>query len=146
MSIDWTNDKTKISRYFTVKEAIYLPTWARIANETELTDIVKANLITIFTKLDEIREVFGAPINIHCALRPPAYNKQINGAVNSSHISGKAIDFHIEGYNCDEARAKILSLGLLATLKLRMEDLPGSSWIHIDTRNPSEEARRFFKP
>lgn len=146
MSIDWTDAKAKVSRYFTVKEALYLPSWNRMATEAEMTDITKTNLIQLFTKMDEIREVFGAAVNVHCALRPDLYNKQIGGALNSAHKYGMAVDFHIEGYSCDEIREKILKLNLLATLKLRMEDLPGSSWVHIDTRKPSSESKRFFKP
>lgn len=146
MSIDWTNPKTKVSKYFTVRESLWLPQWNRLATETELTEITKSNLIQLCTKMDEIREVFGASIVVHCCFRPDLYNKQVGGALNSAHKFGMAIDFHINDYGCDEAREKINKLGLLASLKLRMEDLPGSSWVHIDTRKPSSEAARFFKP
>lgn len=145
MSIDWTNPHHRISKYFTVSEAIYLPKWKRLATEDELTDITKGNLVQLFAKLDIIREFFGAPIIIHCAFRPGPYNKLVGGALNSTHMFGMAADFHVRiAYDCDKQREMLLPM--LAELKLRMENLPGSDWIHVDTRKPSDETRRFFKP
>lgn len=146
MSIDWTKGTDKVSKYFTVHEALWLPTWNRLATEDELTDITKSNLIQVFKIMDVIREHFALPIIVHCALRPGKYNKLVGGALNSTHMFGMAVDFHIKNTSCDLVRARLLTTDMLSTLKIRMEDLPGSSWVHIDTRKPSDEARRFFKP
>lgn len=135
-----------ISKHFTWHEALYLPSWTREANGSDgLTVEVSANLEALFKAMDAIREHFGKPITVHVAYRPDAYNKQIGGAKHSSHIEGKACDFHVVGMDCDEVRQNILDNGLLDSLNLRMEDLPGSSWVHLDTRQPLN-GHRFFKP
>lgn len=144
-SIDWTNPSCKISKYFTVKECLFLPQWNRLANESDgLNDEVKENILSLAEKMDEIREFFNVSISVHCWLRPTEYNTLVKGAKSSCHLTGKAIDFHVKRLDCDETRQKILDEGLLDSLELRMEDLPGSSWVHLDIGFP--KPNRFFKP
>ena len=54
--MDWTNPKTKISKYFTVHEATYLPSWKiyHTPSEAEKTEIVKLAQV-----MDIIRERIG---------------------------------------------------------------------------------------
>lgn len=135
-----------ISVYFTYHEALYLPTWKREATEQDgLTDEVKQALIEMFAKMDKVREHFKAPINVHVAFRPEAYNKLIGGAPNSAHKYGKAVDFDIEGWNCDKAREEIINKGLLESLDLRMEKNPGGSWIHLGN-DYAPGHNRYFLP
>lgn len=136
-----------ISKHFTWKEALYLPQWSREATEKDgLTAVHKANLVVLFSKMDEIRGHFGKPVIVHVAYRPEEYNKLVKGASRSSHLEGMAVDFHVSGFKCDEVRAEILKQGLLEKLGMRMEDLPGSSWVHLDIRSVPEGGNRFFKP
>jgi len=138
-------DNKKISKYFTYKEALYLPKWGREANEEDgLTAIHRANLVVLFSKMDKIREFFDKPIIVHVAYRPEKYNTLIGGSKRSAHMEGKAVDFHIIGVSCDEARKKIIEANLLEDLDLRMEDIDGANWIHIDTA--PVKYKRFFKP
>ena len=146
MSIDWAKPNSKVSKYFTVKECLWLPTWNRMATDADgLSEIIKENLIELCTQMDLVREALHAPLTVHCCYRPEEYNKLVGGALNSAHKTGQAIDFDASG-NCDTTRAQILQLDLLSKLRLRMEDLPASSWVHLDTRPPSSEEHRFFKP
>ena len=132
----------KEKKYFTLREALYLPTWHREADEKDgLNDEVLRNLNGIFSTLDEIRGIFGSSITIHCAYRPPAYNKEIGGAPKSAHIEGKAVDFSVKGYDCNHVREVLHPI--LDAMKIRMEDLPDSPWVHIDSR---QSAPRYFKP
>lgn len=134
-----------ISKHFTYKEALWLPTWNRAANESDgYNQEIKDNLIELFSKMDQVRSHLSMPIIVHVAYRPPEYNKLVGGAPNSSHAQGKACDFHVSGSTCDAIRQKILNDNLLETLNLRMENLPGSNWIHLDTAPP--HPNRFFKP
>lgn len=143
--IKWDDPKCMISLHFTVKEALWLPQWHRLANESDgLTDEIKENLITLCQKLDIMRNFFDKPINIHVMFRPPEYNKLIGGAKNSSHCLGKAVDFDIIGLDCDTVRKMIMDANKLEEWKMRMEDLPGSPWIHLDITPII--AHRFFKP
>jgi uncharacterized protein YcbK (DUF882 family) len=103
---------------------------------------VKENLIDICKRLQKIRDMFGKSIKITSGYRPALYNKHINGAAKSQHVLGKAIDFKVKGVSADRVRKKILPE--LEKLGLRMEDLPKSTWVHIDTKKVGR--KRFFQP
>lgn len=131
---------------FTWKEALWFPQWNRAATEADGVDeTVLKNLETIFQALQKLRDHFGKPIKVHVAYRSPEYNVLIGGAKKSSHTEGKAIDFSIKGLDCDDVRKEILQNNFLESLKLRMEDLPGSNWVHVDCRTPGPSGR-YFKP
>ena len=135
----------KISKHFTWREALWLPRWEREANISDgLNDEIRFNLEYLFKRLDIIRDLFNVPVIVHCAYRPLAYNLLVKGVVNSCHLSGSAVDFHVDGVDCAEARLTIIGHNLLSSLKLRMEDRRGD-WVHIDTRDPGLN-KRFFKP
>jgi uncharacterized protein YcbK (DUF882 family) len=145
MAIDWTKPNSKISQFFTVREAIHLPQWNRLATEKDgLGPAQKANLVMLMVVMDKVRTFFGKPIVVHCCFRPYAYNALVGGAPKSAHIAAMAIDFHVAGLDCDEARK--LLLPKLEEWGLRMEDLPGSSWVHLDMRPVPKGGTRFFKP
>lgn len=138
-------DQSKISNHFSWTEALNLPSWGRLANETDgLTPEIKTNLVVLFSKMDKIRDHFSKEVIIHVAYRPILYNQQIKGAPNSSHTHGQAADFHVSGINCDDVRKDILDNKLLDSLSMRMEDLPGSGWVHLDIASVINN--RFFKP
>ena len=135
---------TKISRHFTLTEALYLPQWNREATVSDgLTPEILESLTDLFSRLDTIRDHFASPITVHCAFRPLAYNTLVKGAKKSAHLRGMACDFSVKGISCDDVRKEILALGYLDLLDLRMEDLPGSNWVHIDTAPPGPSGRFF---
>lgn len=138
----------QISNHFTWNEALYLPTWKRLANEQDgLNAEIKENLVKLFSLLDQIRDHFNSPINIHCAYRPEAYNAQIGGAANSAHKYGMAADFDVSGWDCEKARQDLLSSGLLEQLNLRMENNgPSAQWVHLDYREVPPGGHRYFIP
>lgn len=144
--IDWTDASIQITPHFSVKDALYLPTWSRLANESDgLNDEIKENIIALFNKMETVREYFGNnPINVHVTYRPPAYNKLIGGAANSNHMQGLAMDFDIAGISCDDVRTKIVDNKLLDLWDMRCENKPGSNWIHLD--NGPVIYSRFFIP
>lgn len=144
--IDWTNPSSKVGKYFTVKDALWLTSWNRMANEQDgLTQEIKDNLVELFKKMDAIRDFFNAPVLVHVTYRPEEYNKLIGGAKNSAHKVGKACDFHIKDLDCDAARDKIILAGMLDRLNLRMENKAKSNWVHLDLYPPSVSGgKRFF--
>ena len=161
--INWTNLLDKISQYFQVREAIYLPKWGRLANPTDgFTEDSQIALIALFQTMDKVYELLGVPIIVHCAFRSPKYNVLVNGADGSAHIArlslvdGKkyyiaACDWHPvypdmnESQCCDHARP-ILEPHL-ESLGLRLENNPkGSPWIHTDSRPIPKGGSRIFKP
>lgn len=168
VEIDWTKPTSKISKYFTVKDCLYLPSWEcyHIPTEEE-----KANILKLAKTMDQIREYIGGPITITVWIRPGKvnskdldvtkiqpktpkqkealaeldYNKYIGGAKNSAHKIGLACDWYSKGISCDEVRTKLLSK--LEEFDIRVEDLPGSKWVHTDKYPPTiSGGNRFFKP
>jgi uncharacterized protein YcbK (DUF882 family) len=71
------------------------------------------------------------------------YNKFVKGAPRSAHIPGLAVDFSIEGVDCDRLRK--LLVPKLEEFDCRMESLHGAGWVHMDLMSPTE-GRRYFKP
>jgi uncharacterized protein YcbK (DUF882 family) len=123
----------QITEHFTWHEALWLPQWKRLANESDgLTEEIKQNLIGVFTKMVLIRDLVGKPINIHCAFRPTAYNLLVGGAKSSQHLTGKAVDFSVKGMSCDDVRELLKKH--YQEYKIRLEWLPKSLWVHIDIK------------
>ena len=155
--VDWSNPKSKISKYFTVEEAIQLREWKRLANESDgLNEKVKENLYNIFQKMDVIREFLGKPIFVRSAYRPGAYNVAIGGATLSAHLANvdfAAVDFWCDkdgdgdkdGEDCDLIKEALMPK--LEGWGLRLEDNgKGARWCHIDNKPVPPGGNRFFKP
>lgn len=135
--IAWNDKKSMVSKWFSVAECTYLPSWKcyHIPNNEE-----QSNIFQMAIKLDQVRELLNKPIKIHCFIRPNIanipgsiynkknYNSFIGGAKNSAHIFGKGVDFDA-GEDCDKTRERILPH--LEKLKLRMEKLENSNWVHL---------------
>ena len=136
--MDWNNPKEKISEYFTVKEALWLPSWDKMHTPTEQE---KENIHKTALVMDKIRKILNKPISVHCWIRPELYNKQIGGAPKSAHLLGLAVDFSTSE-NCDLTRKKLLPY--LTKFNIRMECKPGSNWVHIDLMPP--KPNRYFIP
>ncbi len=150
--IDWKDPKAKISKFFTVREALWLPSWEilHVPSEEE-----KKQILLVAEKMDLIREELSNPIIVHCWIRPKCanapgskwdrrnYNAFVGGSPGSAHIEGKAVDFHVARMTCGEVRQILQSR--LNDLKIRMENIEGN-WVHVDIRDPLPRRSRFFKP
>ena len=126
-------------QHFKWKEALYLPSWDIHVFPYE--DIA-LNIIQTANRMDAIRNILGKPIHVVNWYRPPSYNQEIGGSKFSQHMNGLAVDFYVKGYNSEVVRE--LLLDFLVRLNIRMEDLPGANWVHIDLGPVGKN--RFFKP
>jgi hypothetical protein len=149
--IEWNNPECQVTTHFKVKDCLWLPQWARLANEDDgLDDSVKENLINTCAKLEAVRQFFGnKPVQVHCMYRPEEYNKLVGGAAHSAHKIGQAVDFHIIEFGgnngCDWVREHLVPK--LDDFNIRMEDISDKDkrdWLHIDTSEP--RPHRYFKP
>lgn len=123
------------------REVLHLPRLGLYAHPEN--DAVLNNLILVCQKLDRVREILGnEPLIITSGYRPKYYNEKIGGAKTSQHMEGAAVDFVHKSKPADECRSILLPH--LDQLKIRMEDLPGSGWVHIDVKLTN--GKRFFKP
>lgn len=167
--IDWNDKKSKISKYFTIEEALYLPSWGvyHIPSEKE-----KENIIKTAEKMDKVREFIGKPINVNCWIRPTKANinkeikinknnltdtqkralKDLNynlfigsTSINSAHIYGLAVDWACYAYMGVSGCKKLRDIlePKLEEFGIRMEDIKGN-WIHNDLYPVVK--KRFYKP
>jgi len=134
--IDWKNPQDKISKYFNVHDAIWLPSWQTYHLPTEEE---QKNILEMAKKMDTVREFLNLPVNVHCWIRPEKYNKEIGGAPGSAHILGKAVDWDC-GKNCDDVRQALLIK--IPFWKLRMEDAPKTNWVHLG--NDWQLGKKYF--
>lgn len=56
------------------------------------------DIISLATQLQRARNQIGKPFNITSWYRPEPFNAQAGGVPNSEHLTGKAVDFWVEGY------------------------------------------------
>lgn len=155
--INWNDPNAKIAKYFTVKDAIFLRDWNRMATSADgLNDTVKKNLVEAFRKMDLIREYLAVPVFIKSAYRPSAYNIAIGGAQFSAHMCDKdyaAVDFWCDkdgdgdkdGDDCDLIKDRIRPK--LLEWNIRMEiNGKGARWVHVDTKPVPSTGHREFHP
>ncbi len=152
----------KISKYFTWKEALWLPELGRMADESDgLDEKTLDNLKVLFGKMDKVREFFGKPIIVHICFRSMQYHLDLYKRINekrkanglpeqnvpmaSGHLKGQAVDFHVKDMTCDQVKKKILDDKMLDIWIMRMEDNgAGAGWVHLDIK-PKGPSGRFFK-
>jgi uncharacterized protein YcbK (DUF882 family) len=144
MITDFIDKPIGNSKYFKWKDALWLNQWEVCA--IPKTDSIYLNIIEVCTKMDKIREIIQAPIVITSWYRPIRYNEFIRGAKSSAHILGKAVDFQVQNQTADDVRHALYFSMIL--LDIRMENLPKSNWVHIDTKvdGPMGLQERFFSP
>jgi len=126
--------------HFKWHEVLFCPKWDVFIYPTASQ---YHSLIDVVQRLDRVRKSIGSPITITSGLRPGLYNILIGGSKFSQHCLGKALDFVVRGMTADEVRSYLVDD--LELLCLRMEKLPGSNWVHIDTKEPGASGR-FFNP
>jgi hypothetical protein len=150
--IDWTDPHAMISRNFTVRDAIWLNKWGRLAGPGDnLTDHVKEQILLMGNTMDKVRDVLGLPINVHRWFSPAGYNALVGGKIGSKHMClghWSAVDFDVSFRvhdledSCRQARQVLEPK--LEGLGLRMERNDGGSWVHLD--NAQVIHARYFKP
>ena len=128
------------NKNFKWREALYLRSMDMYVLPDEDTAL---NIIATANKMQAIRDILGKPIKVTSWYRPEKYNAFIGSKSKTSyHIQGLACDFMVNGMLSDAVRE--LLLDFLDGLDIRMEDLPGASWVHIDLGRVI--TNRFFKP
>ena len=141
--IDWTDATVQVTDHFTVKDALFLHSWGRLATEAD-----GANFDTILATmqmLEQVRLVLDCPVTVHCTFRSQAYNHSQNiTPVADVHSQGLAVDFDTnDTMSTDDVKTKLMPV--LESMGIRMEDNgAGASWVHVD-RHAVGHAR-FFKP
>lgn len=152
--IEWANPASHITEHFTVRDALWLNQWGRLADRGDgLTDEIKTNIVKTAGWLETVRAIIRRPILVRSWYRPRSYNVAIGGAKFSQHMEGNAVDWWTDadgdgdqdGADCDALKSMLMPH--LVRLGLRMEDNgPGARWVHLDDKAVARGGRRFFKP
>ena len=121
-------DKIPGSANFTWDEAV------RGGSRIPANAAISLNIVSIARALDEVRALLGnQPITITSWYRPPAVNRAVGGASQSTHLLGHAVDFQHATLSpravYDRLNPWWGSRGGLAWC-----DRPGRSFVHIDQR------------
>lgn len=87
----WKNNANRISKYFTVGEAINYDSRRIPARGST----VEKNIFALAKELDKLREHFGVPLKCNSWNRPPAINRAVGGVNNSKHTLGLAVDITV---------------------------------------------------
>lgn len=82
---------------------------------------------TLLELADDIREQFGKPAHRSSALRCARHNADEGGVSNSRHLSGKALDFFIEGVTGAELLAAVQR-----DKRCRYAYIIGGQFVHMD--------------
>lgn len=150
--INWKDPGYNVSRFFTVREAIYSSRLGRLMDERDgLTDHVKEQIVRLGDKMDVVHDFIGLPMIVHSWFRPKVLNELVGGAPDSRHMcegDWSAMDFHchVQGSKSNSESCDILRASLEPKLEewgLRMERMPEADWVHLDSAPPT--GSRYFR-
>lgn len=84
---------TLLTPHFGLEELTVSETAARLGLDNTPDAAVRANLLLVAERLEQIRELVGVPIHVSSGYRAAAVNAAIGGSPTSAHMRGLAADF-----------------------------------------------------
>lgn len=116
---------------FSISELIYSD-YATIHKINNMPDISSLDnmLILIVECLQPLRDKLKKPIRITSGYRCKILNSAVGGAVNSEHLSGRAVDMAVNGMTATQLFNFIVNSGIKFT-QLIEEHSNGHTWVHI---------------
>ena len=117
---------TELTPHFSLEELTRSEAAARLG----IDNTPPVELLPVITgtaqRMEDVRMLFGAPINVHSGYRNTATNHLVGGVPTSAHLSGHAVDFEVVGWDNVEAAERI------AGSSIRFDQLILEyGWIHI---------------
>jgi len=91
---------------------------------------------TLVSVLQNIRDHFGASVNLNCGYRCPTHNAKTSGAsANSQHMKGNAADIVVKGVHPMRVARYIETIpGFKGRIGCYTWDDKGSGFVHVDVR------------
>jgi zinc D-Ala-D-Ala carboxypeptidase len=117
---------------FTLEELTASGTAARLGIDNTPNAVEISNLRRLAYMLQELRNMFDAPIFINSGFRCKELNRALGSKDSSQHMKGCASDIRVSGYTPREAVRKIVDSGISYDQVICEYD----SWVHISV--PSE--------
>tara|TARA_R100000995_G_scaffold65050_1_gene34107 strand:- start:1297 stop:1731 length:435 start_codon:yes stop_codon:yes gene_type:complete len=117
---------------FTLEELTASGTAARLGINNTPNAVEISNLRRLAYMLQELRDMFDAPIFINSGFRNKELNQAVGSSSSSQHLKACAADIRVSGYTPREAVRKIIDSGISYDQVICEYD----SWVHISV--PSE--------
>ena len=117
---------------FTLEELTASGTAARLGIDNTPNAVEISNLRRLAYMLQELRNMFDAPIFINSGFRNKELNQAVGSSSSSQHLKACAADIRVSGYTPREAVRKIIDSGISYDQVICEYD----SWVHISI--PSE--------
>lgn len=117
---------TKLTDNFSLREF-------RCKDGTDVPDEYMDNVQELAENLQVLREHLGKPIRVISAYRTPKYNRKIDGARRSQHLTAAAADIKIKGLL--PAEIKVIILDLIREGKMKEGGIGVyKGFLHYDVR------------
>tara|TARA_R110002012_G_scaffold248443_1_gene424713 strand:- start:174 stop:608 length:435 start_codon:yes stop_codon:yes gene_type:complete len=121
----------RLTANFTLEELTASGTAARLGINNTPDDVQLSNLRRLAYMLQELRNMFDAPIFINSGFRNKELNQAVGSSSSSQHLKGCAADIRVSGYTPKEAVIKIINSGISYDQVICEYD----SWVHISVPN-----------
>ena len=103
----------QLTPHFTLEELTVSDTARRKGIDNSPTPAHLRNLRRTAALLEEIRALFGVPLEITSGYRNPRVNALVGGVPTSAHALGLAADFHVQGIDDLEAARRVRDSGIV---------------------------------
>tara|TARA_R100000030_G_scaffold65973_1_gene50244 strand:- start:215 stop:649 length:435 start_codon:yes stop_codon:yes gene_type:complete len=121
----------RLTSNFTLEELTASGTAARLGINNEPNELQLSNIRRLAYMLQELRNMFDAPIFINSGFRCKELNQAVGSSSSSQHLKGCAADIRVSGYAPREAVKKIMESGIPYDQVINEYD----SWVHISVPN-----------
>jgi len=121
----------RLTANFTLEELTASGTASRLGIDNTPDDVQLSNLRRLAYMLQELRNMFDAPIFINSGFRNKELNRALGSKDSSQHMKGCASDIRVSGYTPREAVIKIINSGISYDQVICEYD----SWVHISVPN-----------
>ena len=126
-----------ISQHFTFKELTDTDSSIfAINNRVYGLDYIGTLRTLAYGMLEPLRQHFGQKVIIHSGIRCPALNAMLGGTPESQHVKGEAVDFHIEGVECENVFQFIWRGADFPIGQVIHELKNGIPWVHLSSGYP----------
>jgi zinc D-Ala-D-Ala carboxypeptidase len=128
-----------LTKHFTLEEMTFSQTAARLGIDNVPAKQVVDHLRLVCEALEALRDaVGGVPIHVSSGYRSPALNDAVNGAKNSQHMYGLAVDFTIPGFGSTLQVARTVAASGVQFDQVIHEY---GRWVHLGLAEPGQPVR-----
>lgn len=139
----------KVSKDFSLVEATRSSKAIKLGIDNSLTPKLLEDVKWFASGvLQPIRDRIGIPFTVTSWYRSPALNKAVGGVPTSSHLSGTAIDFVLQGHTAAESWDAVITA--LKDLRIPFDQCicernskTGARWVHLGAKKTNNRNQSF---